>query len=140
MRVLESPKLCDETVFAEVKLAYLYPCIPCSRFCFRFPSAALINCNVFFQVCSSWFRLYLYTILGEGPVSMYIPKGTRLCSLPRVFWASSRLLLTTTAHEPVIVSIDCCLSTLNDTLQTHAVFLQVSFIKFLCHCCWFCDI
>uniref|UniRef100_A0A0M3I5E6 Separase n=1 Tax=Ascaris lumbricoides TaxID=6252 RepID=A0A0M3I5E6_ASCLU len=80
---------------------------------------------VFLQVCSSWFRLYLYTILGEGPVSMYIPKGTRLCSLPRVFWASSRLLLTTTAHEPVIVSIDCCLSTLNDTLQTHAVFLQV---------------
>lgn len=76
------------------------------------------------EVCSSWFRLYLYTILGEGPVSMYIPKGTRLCSLPRVFWASSRLLLTTTAHEPVIVSIDCCLSTLNDTLQTHAVFLQ----------------
>uniref|UniRef100_A0A915CDR7 Protein FAM91A1 n=1 Tax=Parascaris univalens TaxID=6257 RepID=A0A915CDR7_PARUN len=76
------------------------------------------------EVCSSWFRLYIYTILGEGPVSMYIPKGTRLCSLPRVFWTSSRLLLTTAAHEPVIVSIDCCLSTLNDTLQTHAVFLQ----------------
>ncbi|KHN72546.1 Protein FAM91A1 [Toxocara canis] len=76
------------------------------------------------EVCSSWFRLYLYSVLGEGPISMYIPKGTRLSSLPRVFWTSSRLLITTTAHEPVIVSVDCCLSILNDTLQTHAVFLQ----------------
>lgn len=56
---------------------------------------------------------------------MYIPKGTRVSELPHAFWKSKRLLLNTAAHEPVIVSVHSCLASLNDTLQTHAVFLQV---------------
>ena len=56
---------------------------------------------------------------------MYIPKGTRVSELPLAFWESRRLLLSTATHEPVIVSVHSCLAPLNDTLQTHAVLLQV---------------
>ncbi|MFH4977055.1 hypothetical protein AB6A40_003764 [Gnathostoma spinigerum] len=76
------------------------------------------------EICSPWFRFYLYSLVGNGPTSMYIPKGTRIVELPRVFWRSRRLLMTTSAHEPVVVSIDNCLASLNDTLQMHAVCLQ----------------
>uniref|UniRef100_A0A0N5ASQ5 Protein FAM91A1 n=1 Tax=Syphacia muris TaxID=451379 RepID=A0A0N5ASQ5_9BILA len=52
------------------------------------------------EVCTSWFRLYLYNTLHAGPISMYIPKGTRISELPCAFWKSKRLLMSTGAHEP----------------------------------------
>ncbi|VDK54405.1 unnamed protein product [Anisakis simplex] len=76
------------------------------------------------EVSSSWFQLYLYSELGDGPISMFIAKGTRLVTLPRIFWKSSNLLIKTSSHEPIIQSIDYCLSTINDTLRTHSVFIQ----------------
>lgn len=94
----------------------------------------LFICNhflTFLQVASCWFRLYLYNILSDGPISMYIPKGRRITELPRSFWKSRRLLLTTSAHDPIIVSSYNCLVPLNDTLKTHAVFLQVWFRSFV---------
>lgn len=81
------------------------------------------------QVVSSWFRLFLYCTAYDGPISLYIPKGSRVQVLPRAMRRCKRLLLTTASHEPVIVPTNCCLSQLNDTLQTHAVFVQVCVLQ-----------
>ncbi|VDN22603.1 unnamed protein product [Gongylonema pulchrum] len=76
------------------------------------------------EAVSSWFRLFLYHTAGNGPVSMYIRKGSRIPVVPRALRRCKRLLLTTSSHEPVIVPTDNCLVQLNDTLLTHAVLVQ----------------
>ncbi|VDN30005.1 unnamed protein product [Gongylonema pulchrum] len=76
------------------------------------------------EAVSSWFRLFLYHTAGNGPVSMYIRKGSRIPVVPRALRRCKRLLLTTSSHEPVIVPTDNCLVQLNDTLLTHAVLAQ----------------
>lgn len=76
---------------------------------------------------SSWFRLFLYSTLGDGPISLYIPKGSRVPVIPCALRRCKRLLITTASHEPIIVPTDNCLIQLNDILQMHAVFVQVQF-------------
>ncbi|MCP9261169.1 hypothetical protein DINM_004251 [Dirofilaria immitis] len=76
------------------------------------------------EVVSSWFRLFLYCILGDGPVSLYIPKGSRVPVIPSALRRCKHLLITTASHEPVIVPVDNCLIQLNDMLQMHAIFAQ----------------
>nr|CDQ02908.1 Bm3808, isoform b [Brugia malayi] len=76
------------------------------------------------EVVSSWFRLFLYYTLGDGPVSLYIPKGSRVPVIPCALRQCKHLLITTASHEPVIIPADNCLIQLNDMLQTHAVFVQ----------------
>lgn len=86
------------------------------------------------QVVSSWFRLYLYKAASDGPISLYIPKGIRFTVIPKQFRRCKRVILTTASHEPVIVPVDSCLVPLNDTLQTHAVLMQVSTLPCVCLC------
>ncbi|OZC08954.1 zinc finger, C2H2 type [Onchocerca flexuosa] len=76
------------------------------------------------EVVSSWFRLFLYCTLGDGPVSLFIPKGSRFPIIPCALRRCKHLLITTASHEPVIVSVDNCLIQLNDMLQMHAIFVQ----------------
>ncbi|KAL3998049.1 FAM91 C-terminus family protein [Acanthocheilonema viteae] len=76
------------------------------------------------EVVSSWFRLFLYCTVGDGPVSLYIPKGSRVPVIPCALRRCKRLLITTASHEPIIVPADNCLIQLNDILQMHAVFVQ----------------
>ncbi|EJD74842.1 hypothetical protein LOAG_17903 [Loa loa] len=76
------------------------------------------------EVVSSWFRLFLYFTLGDGPVSLYIPKGSRIPVIPCALRRCKHLLITSASHEPVIIPADNCLIQLNDMLQTHAVFVQ----------------
>ena len=37
------------------------------------------------QVSSMWFKLFIYSITGCGPASLYLPKGSKLKKLPREF-------------------------------------------------------
>uniref|UniRef100_A0A915Q1R1 Protein FAM91A1 n=1 Tax=Setaria digitata TaxID=48799 RepID=A0A915Q1R1_9BILA len=76
------------------------------------------------EVVSSWFRLFLYCTVGDGPVSLYIPKGSRVPVIPCALRQCKHLLVTTASHEPVIVPTDNCLIQLNDMLQMHAIFVQ----------------
>lgn len=78
------------------------------------------------QVNSPWFRLYLYDLLGEGPPSLLITKGTRLRRLHSCFRRYKYLLLCTWSHEPGVIASENCLLALNDALLSSCVFLQVS--------------
>ncbi len=84
---------------------------------------------------SAWFRLFLYELLGAGPVSLLVTKGARLRRFPRPLRPFRRLLLCTWSHDPGLVCADSALPILNEALQHSAVFLQVRrdhFIKYLC--------
>ncbi|KAK0426397.1 hypothetical protein QR680_009687 [Steinernema hermaphroditum] len=76
------------------------------------------------EVTSFWWRLHLYETVGSGPPSLLIPMGCRLPRLPGLLSKWKRVIVTTGAHEPVILSTDNCLITINDTLMTSPVFLQ----------------
>lgn len=74
---------------------------------------------------SSWFRLFLYCTLGDGPISLYLPKGSRVPVIPCALRRCKYVLITTVSHEPIIIPADNCIIQLNDILQMHAVFVQV---------------
>lgn len=96
------------------------------------------------EASTAWFRLFVYDLLGMGPTSVLLTKGTRVRNenvvkrtttlsqvrrLPRELQASKArdLLLCTWTHEPGIVLTDACLMTLNDTLLSNSMLLQVAF-------------
>lgn len=37
------------------------------------------------EVSSIWFKLYLYSVTGQGPPSLLLSKGSRLRKLPDIF-------------------------------------------------------
>jgi hypothetical protein len=55
------------------------------------------------ELCSAWFKLFLYSRLGRGPPSLLVPKGWKMRCLPRQLSGSSSLLVTTWGHEPTLV-------------------------------------
>jgi len=40
------------------------------------------------EVSSIWFKLYLYSVTGQGPPSLLLSKGSRLRKLPDIFQVS----------------------------------------------------
>jgi len=66
----------------------------------------------------------LYEMVGRGPRSVLLPKGTRLSRIPRALAGAKRLLLSTFSHEPGILPADNSLLLLNDSLNSAPVFLQ----------------
>ncbi|XP_077991150.1 protein FAM91A1-like [Glandiceps talaboti] len=76
------------------------------------------------EVNSVWFKLYLYNLVGCGPPSLLLMKGTRLRRLPDIFQDYERLLITTWGHDPGVVSTSNVLLTLNDALTHSAVLVQ----------------
>uniref|UniRef100_A0A158P8L4 Protein FAM91A1 n=1 Tax=Angiostrongylus cantonensis TaxID=6313 RepID=A0A158P8L4_ANGCA len=77
------------------------------------------------EACSPWLRLAIYLAAGSGPASAYIPKGTRLTRLPPVISHSARLLVSSSSHEPQLMSTHNALVALNDMLLTMPLFVQV---------------
>jgi len=77
------------------------------------------------ELASSWFKLYLYSLCGEGPPSLLIPKGYKIRCLPEVLSSSSTLLVTTWGHEPSEVPTIGVLSMLQDALLHSPVLLQL---------------
>ncbi|XP_071837437.1 protein FAM91A1-like isoform X2 [Apostichopus japonicus] len=76
------------------------------------------------EVTSVWFKLYLYHMVGSGPPSLLLVKGTRLRRLPKVFEEYDRLLITTWGHDPGLVATSNALLTINDALSHSAVLIQ----------------
>jgi hypothetical protein len=76
------------------------------------------------EVGSPWFRLFLYSEIGNGLPSVYIPMGTRVRRLPPLLWTSPKVVLSTGAHEPLILPTGNALLTLNETLLNAAVLIQ----------------
>ncbi|EDO47478.1 predicted protein [Nematostella vectensis] len=76
------------------------------------------------EVNSVWFKLFLYQLVGMGPPSLLLVKGTRLRWLPAIFEDYERLLITTWGHDPGIVPVSNVLLALNDALSHSAVLVQ----------------
>merc|ERR1712013_939597 len=68
------------------------------------------------EVASSWFKLYLYHLCGQGPPSLLIPKGYKMRCLPQPLSSSTTLLVTTWGHEATEVPTLGALSMLQDAL------------------------
>ena len=66
---------------------------------------------------SIWFKLYLYNLLGDGPCSLLIPRGSRLTRLPETFKYFDKFMIITWGHDPIISSHSNLLITLNDALS-----------------------
>jgi len=77
------------------------------------------------EVASSWFKLYLYSLCGQGPPSLLVPKGWKVRCLPRPLAASSTLLVTTWGHEATEVPTLGALAMLQDALLHSPVLLQL---------------
>ena len=76
------------------------------------------------EVGSPWFRLWLYELVGDGIPSVYIPMGTRVRRLPPLLGSSPKVVLSTGAHEPLVLPTGSALLTLNETLLNAAVMIQ----------------
>uniref|UniRef100_A0A671MII7 Protein FAM91A1-like n=1 Tax=Sinocyclocheilus anshuiensis TaxID=1608454 RepID=A0A671MII7_9TELE len=76
------------------------------------------------EVSSIWFKLYLYSVTGQGPPSLLLSKGSRLRKLPETFQAYDRLLITSWGHDPGVVPTSNVLTMLNDALTHSAVLIQ----------------
>ncbi|KJH43836.1 hypothetical protein DICVIV_10146 [Dictyocaulus viviparus] len=74
--------------------------------------------------CSPWLRLAIYLAAGSGPASAYIPKGTRLSRLPSNITHSVRLLVSSSSHEPQLMTTNNALIALNEMLLTMPIFVQ----------------
>uniref|UniRef100_A0A0K0DXT4 FAM91 N-terminal domain-containing protein n=1 Tax=Strongyloides stercoralis TaxID=6248 RepID=A0A0K0DXT4_STRER len=73
---------------------------------------------------SPWFKLHIYELSKNGPPSLWIPMGERLSRIPNEFVHYNKLIIYSNAHEPSIVSVEKCLSSINDSLTTAPVMIQ----------------
>lgn len=78
------------------------------------------------ETCSPWFRLSIYSACSSGPPSVFLPHGTRLTTLPRVLqsFQHHRFLVSSTKHEPHIMTAQNALFALNDMLVYSSIFVQ----------------
>lgn len=77
------------------------------------------------EVCSYWFRLFLYETIGTGVPSLLLPMGYCLKKLPKPLLQSKRLIVASSNHEPNIILTTSILSAVNDALSNSPVFVQV---------------
>jgi len=77
------------------------------------------------ELASPWFKLWLYSRLGEGPPSLLLPKGWKLCWLPPQLAQSAKLLVTTWGHESSQVLTSGVLPMLQEALLHSPVLLQL---------------
>uniref|UniRef100_A0A0N4ZMG2 BTB domain-containing protein n=1 Tax=Parastrongyloides trichosuri TaxID=131310 RepID=A0A0N4ZMG2_PARTI len=73
---------------------------------------------------SPWFKLHIYELSKNGPPSLLIPMGERLSRVPGEFIGFNKLIVYSNTHEPSIVSVEKCLSSINESLTTAPVLLQ----------------
>eukprot|EP01113_Clastostelium_recurvatum_P032633 TRINITY_DN4219_c0_g1_i6.p1 TRINITY_DN4219_c0_g1~~TRINITY_DN4219_c0_g1_i6.p1 ORF type:complete len:867 (+),score=237.19 TRINITY_DN4219_c0_g1_i6:26-2626(+) len=73
---------------------------------------------------SPWFKLFTYHVAGDGPVSLLLPKGTRLRKIPPAFMACEKVSVCAWDHDAYIVSRSQLLPILNDALLAAPVLIQ----------------
>ncbi|CAF0803047.1 unnamed protein product [Brachionus calyciflorus] len=76
------------------------------------------------EMNSSWFKLYLYQLIGDGPGSLLLPKGYRLTMLPKYFKSYEKFLIVTWGHDPIVASHSNLLIVLNDALTHGPILVQ----------------
>ena len=69
------------------------------------------------EMNSVWFKLYLYDLIGDGPCSYLIPRGSRLTRLPETFKYFDKFQIITWGHDPIVSSHSNLLITLNEALS-----------------------
>ncbi|KAM9967095.1 hypothetical protein ACTFIR_007332 [Dictyostelium discoideum] len=84
-----------------------------------------------YEVHSFWFRIYLYSMVGKGPNSILLPKGTRLKRIPTIFKDCEKILVCPIDHDPTTVNLSQLLPSVNETLLSSPVLLSAyTFIKY----------
>ncbi|XP_027201912.2 protein FAM91A1 [Dermatophagoides pteronyssinus] len=81
-----------------------------------FGASSLVN--------SIWFKLYLYSITGSGPISFLISKGVRLARLPDILYNYDCIMLTPWGRDSTVVSISNALIAINETTIFNPVLIQ----------------
>ncbi|KAI6229034.1 Protein FAM91A1 [Aphelenchoides fujianensis] len=81
-----------------------------------------IGCPIV-EMASPWFRLFMYSLMGDGPTSIFFPIGTCLRRLPKQF-TSKRLITSSGNHEPIVYTADSLLVQLGENLLSSSVFVQ----------------
>ncbi|CDW57850.1 protein FAM91A1 [Trichuris trichiura] len=77
------------------------------------------------EATTAWFQLFLYSRVGDGPLSLLLMKGYRLKRLPQPFKRYSSVLVTSWGtQDPSILRTSNCLVVINELLLHSAVFLQ----------------
>lgn len=76
------------------------------------------------EMNSFWFKLYLYNLIDDGPVSLLMPKGYRLQNLPKIFRNFEKFLIFTWGHDSIVASYSNLLLVLNDALVHGPILVQ----------------
>ncbi|XP_065317444.1 protein FAM91 homolog isoform X2 [Gordionus sp. m RMFG-2023] len=76
------------------------------------------------EMKTPWFRLFLYYVFQNGPVSLLLRRGTRLTRLPNIFKVSQFLSLSTWEHEPIVIPMNSSLLAINDALTSYPLLIQ----------------
>ncbi|RNA28552.1 FAM91A1 [Brachionus plicatilis] len=76
------------------------------------------------EMNSFWFKLYLYKLIGDGPVSLFLPKGYRLKNVPQMFKNFEKFLIYTWGHDSIVASYSNLLLVLNDLLLHGPILVQ----------------
>ncbi len=76
------------------------------------------------EINSVWFKFYLYKIIGDGPASLIIPHGQKICSLPEAFYHYERFMITSWGHDSTIAANTNILATLNELTLHGPVLLE----------------
>lgn len=76
------------------------------------------------EMCSAWYRLWLYREIGRGPVTIYFVAGTRVRRVPKCLKHYQKMLLTSSTSEVQVVGHGSLLAALNDSLCYSPVLVQ----------------
>uniref|UniRef100_F6ZTE7 Protein FAM91A1 n=1 Tax=Ciona intestinalis TaxID=7719 RepID=F6ZTE7_CIOIN len=75
-------------------------------------------------IASVWMKLYIYEVVGSGPVSVLFPIQSQLSSLPDVFNDYDELLVTSFTHEPVVARSSNVMFMIHEILHNSPVLVQ----------------
>uniref|UniRef100_H2Z761 FAM91 C-terminal domain-containing protein n=1 Tax=Ciona savignyi TaxID=51511 RepID=H2Z761_CIOSA len=75
-------------------------------------------------VASVWMKLYIYELVGSGPISMLFPIQSNLQSIPEVFQKYDELLVQSFTHEPVVARTSNVMFMIHEILQNSPVLIQ----------------
>ncbi|EGG19901.1 FAM91 family protein [Cavenderia fasciculata] len=83
-----------------------------------------------YEAHSFWFKLYMYSLIGAGPDSILLPKGTRIKRIPPVFRDCEKVRVCSIDHDSINVNLSQLLPTINELLLSSPVLLQAfSYVK-----------
>ncbi|XP_078490664.1 protein FAM91A1-like [Ciona intestinalis] len=75
-------------------------------------------------IASVWLKLFIYEVVGSGPVSVLFPIQSQLASLPDVFNDYDELLVTSFTHEPVVARSSNVMFMIHEILHNSPVLVQ----------------